>query len=87
VCGTWNTISISLNFNIKKETVYTRLIWQYQQADFIQFKRAIEAENFDECFESGDVNEACSYWTKTFLNIARTYVPNKVITVRPNDSP
>ena len=47
------TIAVSLNFKIKKEPVYSRLIWQYEKTDFKQFRTAIEAEDFENCFVSG----------------------------------
>lgn len=43
--------------------------------------------NFEACFEMNDPNDAAVKWTETFLNISRTIVPNKVVTVRPNDVP
>ena len=81
------TISARLNFKIKKECTYSRIVWQYNQANFDRFQQIICEENFDECFETDNVDQACEMWTEKFLNIARSHIPNKVITVRPNDSP
>ena len=33
------------------------------------------------------VDDVCNRWTDLFLNTARTHIPNKVVTIRPNDSP
>ena len=37
--------------------------------------------------DANDVDDACNKWTESFLNVACTHVPNKVVTVHPNDSP
>ena len=81
------TIAACRNFRIRKELAYKRLVWQYKEADFLQFRSALCNTNFDECFQNNDVDYAADKWTEKFLNAARTHVPNKVVTVRPNDSP
>ena len=79
-------VFVKLKFNIPKEKPYERHIWQYDKADFIGFRKALTEYNFDACFE-GDIDTACQRWTDTILSIARTYIPNKVVLIRPNDSP
>ena len=44
-------------------------------------------KGFNECFATDNVDKACALWTEKVLNIARTHIPNKVVTVRPQDSP
>ena len=43
--------------------------------------------DFNTCFESDNIDEVCQKWTLVVLDCARTHIPNKVVTVRPNDSP
>ena len=81
------TVSVNLNFKIVKEQPYNRIIWLYNEGDFEGFRDALEHVNWNDCFESGCVNNACMKWNETFLNIARAFIPNKVVLVRPNDSP
>ena len=81
------TISAHFNFKIEKEKAYERHIWLFKEANFDQFREALKNNDFDVCFENENVDDACDTWTETFLNIARTIIPNKVVTTRPNDSP
>ena len=81
------TVGATLNFKIPKEKAYKRLIWNYKEANFDIFRETLKNTDFDECFVSGDVNEACTMWTEKFLQAAKETVPNKTVTVRPNDSP
>ena len=80
-------VSAVLNFKIKKEKSYKRLVWQYNRANFAEFRNALAESNLDECLECNTIDESASMWTEKFLNIARTCIPNKVATIRPNDSP
>ena len=82
------TVSAELNFKINTEHAYKRIIWQYKDANFNDFRRALSDNIFEDCFkENNDINKACTLWTEIFLNTARTYIPNKVVTIRPKDSP
>ena len=81
------TISAKLKFELPKETPYERHIWQYDKADFDGFRKAITETNFDHCFETNCIDTACQRWTDTILTQARNYIPNKVVLIRPNDSP
>ena len=43
--------------------------------------------NWDECFISDDVDNVCEFWTEKLLSIARAFIPNKAVLIRPNDKP
>jgi hypothetical protein len=81
------TVAAYLNFRVRKDPAYERLIWQYKEADFTQFKSAVSETKFDECFQTNDIDDVADKWTEKFLNVARACVPNKVVTIRLNDSP
>ena len=81
------TVACFLNFRLKKDPVYSRIVWQYNKANFIELNEALTYTDFDECFVSNDIDEVCHKWTETVLNAARSHIPNKVVTIRPNDSP
>jgi hypothetical protein len=81
------TVGARLNFKVKKEIAYQRTVWNYKDADFPQFRQTLLHAKFDECFQTENVDQACSKWTSIFLTIAKTCVPNKEVTIRPNDSP
>ena len=81
------TVGITLNFKIKKDPAYKRTIWDYKNANFDVFRRKLQETNFDNCFDSNDIDVVCTNWTNLFLQVAMESVPNKVVTIRPNDSP
>ena len=81
------TIGIHLHFKIIKEPAYQRTVWLYKNTDFKEFKNALNAQDFSHCFDSDDVDSCSRKWTETFLNVARAHVPNKLVTIRPSDSP
>ena len=80
-------VSATLNFNLARESAYERNIWEYNKTDFKLFKETLLDTNFDNCFNSDNIDEISQSWTDMFLNVARSTVPNKTITVRPNDAP
>ena len=81
------TTFLTLNFKVQKERTYDRFIWLYGKADWEGFRQALMGASWEEVFEINDVDLVCRKWTDTFLNIARQFIPNKVIKVRPNDAP
>ena len=80
-------MSVCLKFKIKKEFAYQHTVWNYNKAIFSHFRHALSNANFDEWFTSDDVNETCARWANKFPNTAKAHVPNKVVIIRPNDSP
>ena len=80
-------MSISLRFKIFKVQPIERLIWQYKHANFEGLNYALQNANWEICFEQPDVYFACSKWNETFLNLAREYIPNKVIKIMTDDKP
>ena len=74
--------------NYPKPKAYSRHIWQYDLANFEEFKRQLSNVDWNDCFKDGvSLDEACNLWIETFLNIARNCIPNKVVIVRPGDKP
>ena len=76
--------SVFLKHKFNKPKCYHRHIWQYNLADYNLFRQQLGSVDWNTCLE-GDINESCSRWTTTFLNIARQCIPNKVVIIRPND--
>ena len=81
------TVNAKINFKIGTEIPYQRHIWLYDKGDYVGFKQALSTANWNECFVNTSIDEACVKWTDLFLNIAKVYIPNKTILVRPKDSP
>ena len=76
-----------MKFKVSKLRPIERLIWQYKQADFEALNVALQNANWEPCFEQPNVDFACSKWNEIFLNLARQYIPNKVVQIRIDDKP
>jgi len=66
---------------------YQRWVWDYSRGDFDGFRNSLSNETWESCTGTEDIDTVARTWTETFLNIARRYIPNKVITVRERDQP
>ena len=44
------TVGAGLNFKVNKEWAYMRLVWEYQDANFQEFRDALSETHFEECF-------------------------------------
>ena len=81
------TVIASLSLKSKKDPAYTRIIWDYNAADLAGLKKQLRAADWNSCFETNNIDDISKAWTETVLNFARTFIPNKIITVRPTDKP
>ena len=73
-------------FDCEIKTSYTRLIWLYKKANFENLKYKLSTQNWD-CLTEGSIEEACTTFTNIFLDMVKTCIPSKEITVRPDDKP
>ena len=73
-------------FDYEIKTSYTRLIWLYKKANFENLKYKLSTQNWD-CLTEGSIEEACTTFTNIFLDMVKTCIPSKEITVRPDDKP
>jgi len=81
------TISANLLFRKRRAHPYKRTMWDFKGTDFSHFKLAIERCNWEECFTDDNIETATEMWTNKLLNIAKQTIPNKEVTVRPDDKP
>ena len=70
-------VSAKLNFKIKMEPAYNRLIWQYDKANFDKFRTALSNANFDECFNEEDVYLAAKTGLRCSLMLQELTYPIK----------
>lgn len=70
-----------------KRECYQRKVWYYNKADFNYFRSELSKYDWELCFSSGNPDIVCLEWTRVFLEIANKCIPNKVVTIRPNDVP
>ena len=80
-------VSTTILFKHKKELAYKRLIWDYGKANFDLFRSKLRQISWEDSFVSNDINQCCTAWTEIFLQIAKESIPNKEVTIRPNDLP
>ena len=81
------TISAQIKFKTHKLSAHKRFIWLYEKADFDAFRQALQLFNWDICFDNDNIDDVCNSWTQNFLSIAKQFIPNRFITVRPSDCP
>ena len=81
------TISTKLKFCTVKKPAYHRTVWYYNRANFEDFRNGLKSCNWEPCFDSNNIDTVCQRWTDKFLSIARNFIPNKIVTIRPSDSP
>ena len=81
------TVGARVNLKIHKKAAYWRHVWLYKQANFDLFRAGLSDADFDEVFALDHIDDICKAWTEKFLSIAKLFIPNREILVRPSDSP
>ena len=81
------TIGLHLALVTRPSKLQSRLVWNYNRADFDGFREALGTHDWETCFRGNTVDDAAELWTATFLDIAKRFIPNKVVTIRPDDVP
>ncbi len=81
-------ISAHISFKTRKPQSYSRVMWDYKNADFDKFRSELRLCDWNQCFlPEFDMDTVTKTWTECFLKIARQIIPNKIVTVRPSDKP
>ena len=80
-------IRSDISLCIQKQTCITRLVWFYSRADWNGLNEAIVVYDWNICYTTDDINQISSRFTESCLNLARQFIPNKVVTIRPHDKP
>ena len=80
-------IEACLLFRKRKHLSYKRRMWQFSKTDFKSYKEAIHNYNWNDCLALDDINSMANTWTENLLTIAKATIPNKLVTVRPDDKP
>ena len=60
-------------------------MWEFKNANFNQFREELGNVNWEECFETEDINTITDKWTETFMRIAERVISKKTVKVRPTD--
>jgi hypothetical protein len=79
------TITGVLKFVVNRPKAYTRTMWDYRGANFDAFRTELNTVNWEECFESGDIDTMVENWTTKFKETTKKSISHKTVTVRPED--
>ena len=81
-------VTCHILLKITKQPTYKRHIWLYDRADVVGFHQQLSNTPWHIMFSTTDnANEAAGCWTDLFFNVVKDFIPNKIVTVRPNDKP
>ena len=88
LCSDHKPIYARLNYNRHRLPVYKRLIWDFNNTDFDTFRMKLEETNWENLLTNiVSLDECVHLFTKTFIDIAKTYINNKTVTIRNRDKP
>jgi hypothetical protein len=84
-----NLIYLELDYVYRKNTKTMREIWLYDRADYNGLNYELNEINWDVIINDGlfSINEIVDKTTNIILNLARKYIPNKIITINSKDKP
>ena len=77
----------TLNFSIPPPPPHKRMTWKYDSANLEGIKRALNSVNWYHEFGIRSVDDSVKFFTDSLLNIMKTNIKNKVITVFETDAP
>ncbi|MCP3899199.1 MAG: hypothetical protein GY707_05745, partial [Desulfobacteraceae bacterium] len=78
-------IELSLKLKTTKLKPYTRIMWNFKEANFEAYRRKLYENDWDLCFRSEDIEQICDSVISTILELAKFTIPNKIVTIRPYD--
>ena len=76
---------LSLKIDLNLCNNYYREVWNYKHADYIRLNELIEQFNWNDVFDSNDVDDICNKFTSVFLGFCKCCIPCKQILIREND--
>ena len=83
-----NACTASFGISVRLSNSFKRTVWLYKHADFDKFNDSLTAIDWNSLFRTAEnIDEACEIFTATFLSIAKSCIPSKLVTIRPNDKP
>ena len=77
---------ILIPFDYEIQNSYTRLIQLYKRANFEELRFQLRTYKWN-CLSEGSLHEACLTFTNIFLDMVKSCIPSKQVTVRPDDKP
>ena len=82
-CSDHHAIYFSTNFLTTKQHCYQRKIWQYDNANFNDYRQKLNSCDWD--MNNLSIDEQVNKLTTNIAHSANQSIPNKVVTIRPRD--
>ena len=77
-----------IRFNFTRDVAYKRHVWSYDKGDFANLNYAIYSFDWRALLVScTSATDAAVQYTSKVLDMSRTFIPNRIILVRPQDKP
>ena len=77
-----------LNLNTRAPQMYTREVWNFQQADWSGLNTALTMAPFDVAFQLyNDIDDIVHYWVNLVKQMLKEFIPCHIVRVRPKDTP
>ena len=84
-CSDHHAIYFSTNFVTTKTHCYKRKVWQYNNANFDEYRQNLNACNWD--MDELSIDDQVNKLTSNMLKSAEKSIPNKDVTIRPTYLP
>ncbi|XP_045166981.2 uncharacterized protein LOC123530276 [Mercenaria mercenaria] len=76
-----------LKLDKPKHTSFKRKIWLYDRGNYDDYRAKLQATNWETLMDSNDLEKVTQDITESILSAASESIPNKVVTIRPNNIP
>ena len=77
---------IILPFQYEPKSPFKRSVWLYKQADYNALNAKVSVFDWS-CLSHGSVNEASYLFNDIFIEMIKSCIPSKLVTVRPDNKP
>ena len=76
------------NLNTRAPQMYTREVWNFQQADWSGLNTALTMAPFDVAFQLyNDIDDIVHYWVNLVKQMLKEFIPCHIVRARPKDTP
>ena len=78
-------ILVTLKFRKSIQKTFKREVWLYYRGNYNHYRQKLNDANWDALFTANDINEFSDNITKHIFTAAKDTIPNKKVTIRPNE--
>ena len=78
-------ILVTLKFRKSIQKTFKREVWLYDRGNYNHYRQKLNDANWDALFTSNNINEISDNITQHILTAAKDTIPNKKVTIRPNE--